>query len=646
MPNLLTEHFADLPIAVIGGDYTPSGEYHIVPTLTDTGRWREVMIHHSFRRQATSRGNWQVVENNDSSRSLEQTIVSETWPPMLATGSEEWIVHNASVDLHPLTKSGRRGLVFRYRHASDYAAAIVTDNKLQVVRYRYGQEQILAEGDVTVDLDRTTTLTITQSETDIVAGWENVELRVSLDESSAGGIALIADHPTRFQNVKVEGHTAPVAGGSVVIDERVRPYVWRKLRTPDFGTDRNLRVGDLNGDGQPELVVARRTDRLGGDNFSSISSLAAFDLDGNLLWSWGTPSENTYATTSDLCFQVHDWDGDGKAEVVFCRDADLIHLDGATGTVIRRMTLPENPPGGRSPLYRMLGDSLHFADLTGSGRPDSLLLKDRYENVWAYDKDLNFLWHWAGNSGHFPYTKDIDGDGKDEVMIGHSLLDDDGTELWHTPYEDHSDNVMLMNLHTPNGLQQRSLIAGSDAGLIMLDQHGTEVMRFPIGHAQSMCIGNLMPDRPGLEFMCNTFWGRVGVNATFSEQGELLCDFEPMPYASLLQLANWVPAASGQEPADLALLSTHPVQGGLIDGYGVRRVMFPDDGHPVLCSAVYDLDKDGIDEILTWDENEIWIYKADVPGRNRDNYPLRSPDYNESNYRAQVSIPVGQGDVR
>ncbi|HTL53717.1 MAG TPA: hypothetical protein VL860_14170, partial [Planctomycetota bacterium] len=59
-----------------------------------------------------------------------------------------------------------------------------------------------------------------------------------------------------------------------------------------------------------------------------------------------------------------------------------------------------------------------------------------------------------------------------------------------------------------------------------------------------------------------------------------------------------------------------------------------------LCSDARDIDGDGLDEILTWDEQAIWIYKADaVAGRDKANYPRRNPWYNDSNYRAQVSLP-------
>lgn len=645
MPILLEEKLLDRPIAVIAGDYTPAGEYHVVPRLAESGTWREVMIHHSYRRALTSRGNWQVVEEVDGSRAIEQTIMSDRFPPMLAAGGPSWRAERISLLIRPMTLTGNRGVCFRYRHASDHYIARLADSRLQVVRVGFAEEEVLTEAEIVVDPDSFSLLTIRLTEDHATLAFGDVEISCHIPGPVEGGIALIADRPCRFTSIEVEGDE--VDDGALQPDPRVEVSLWKKIRTGTWGSDRNMRVGDINGDGVPELVFARRTDRLGGDNHSIISSLAAFTLDGELLWSFGTPSENAFATTSDLCFQVHDFDGDGVAEVILCKDSELLILDGKTGEITRRMTLPLNPDPGEDKLHRMLGDSLYFADLTGSGRRDCLILKDRYKNLWAYDNDLRELWTWSGNTGHYPYAKDIDGDGREEVMIGHTLLDDDGTVLWSATYPDHSDNVLLVNLDDGSGTKRlRSVIAGSDAGFIVLSEAGEELVKFEIGHGQSMCAANLIPERDGIELLCNTFWGRVGIHVTFDERGRKIAAFEPIPYASVLQPVNWVPFEGEGHPADLAMLSTHPVQGGLMDGHGVRRVMFPDDGHPDLCAAVYDLDGDGIDEILTWNEEEVWIYKASVPGRTPENYPVRGPWCNESNYRAQISIPHTEADLR
>ncbi len=78
----------------------------------------------------------------------------------------------------------------------------------------------------------------------------------------------------------------------------------------------------------------------------------------------------------------------------------------------------------------------------------------------------------------------------------------------------------------------------------------------------------------------------------------------------------------------------------MIDGNGQRVVMFPDDGHPFLCCDSKDVDGDGVDEVLTWDHDSIWIYKAEsLPGGSRDAYPVRNAFFNESNYSGQFSFP-------
>ena len=653
------EDFSALSVGVIGGDYSPAGEYHVVPALADSGRWRETVLHYSYK--PISHGNWQVVLENDGHHVLEQTCAPQHWEPTLAAGEPYWREVTVEAGIRPLTIEGWRAIVFRYRHARRFYALTFQAGTAKVIRRDLDKDTVLGEAPCALDPDRYTAVKIVCHGEAIRVSADGKALIECSDTApgafAQGNVAFAATDLTRFRDLRV---TSPREAVVAMQAERKReaeavgalraryprPLLWKRIRTPEWGTDRNLRVGDINGDGRPELVLARSTNRLTGD-YASITSLAAYDLDGALLWTIGEAGRDTRHTTCDLCFQVHDLDGDGKAEIYFCRDHELLVADGPCGKIQRRMTLPQAPPDKKWPrsIYRILGDSLYFCDLTGSGRPDCILVKDRYKNVWAYDRDFKLLWKHSGNHGHYPFARDIDGDGKDEVVIGYHLLDHDGKEKWNLPLVDHADNVAFADLQDGRGARRtRVVVAGSDAGFHLADLDGRLSVGHALGHAQGFCVGNLIPDREGLEIICNTFWGPAGITAVFDEAGKMLHEFEPMPYACLLQPVNWVPLDAGRQPADLVLLSAHIRQGGLIDGRGRRAVMFPDDGHPVLCSDARDLDGDGIDEVLTWDQHEIWIYKADrVPGRDASNYPRRNPWYNDSNYRAQLSMPKNSG---
>ena len=71
--------------------------------------------------------------------------------------------------------------------------------------------------------------------------------------------------------------------------------------------------------------------------------------------------------------------------------------------------------------------------------------------------------------------------------------------------------------------------------------------------------------------------------------------------------------------------------------------MFPDDGHPDLTANVLNVTGDARDEIILWDQERVWIYTQDRPFSGKKIYaPRRNPDYNESNYRLNVSFPEWQ----
>jgi hypothetical protein len=87
-------------------------------------------------------------------------------------------------------------------------------------------------------------------------------------------------------------------------------------------------------------------------------------------------------------------------------------------------------------------------------------------------------------------------------------------------------------------------------------------------------------------------------------------------------------------------LSTSVKEGGMLDGFGRRVVLFPHDGHPEMASMVEDLTGDQRDEIITWDPESLWIYTQSSPFLGKKIYaPRRTPHWNESNYGPAVSWP-------
>jgi hypothetical protein len=175
----------------------------------------------------------------------------------------------------------------------------------------------------------------------------------------------------------------------------------------------------------------------------------------------------------------------------------------------------------------------------------------------------------------------------------------------------------------------------SDEGFLLVDHRGIIQKHVRVGHAQTATIGKFRPEMPGLQYACINFWKNPGIISLFDHTGKLLQQAEPIHTGSPFLPVNW--RGDGQE---FILLSGNIKEGGMLDGQLRRVVMFPDDGHPDLCAVVMDLTGDPRDEIILWDTQRVWIYTQDRPFTGKKIYaPLRNPDYNESNYRCNVSLP-------
>ena len=311
------------------------------------------------------------------------------------------------------------------------------------------------------------------------------------------------------------------------------------LRTIEFGDYASpvVRFGDLNGDGQIEALVVQE-DASGGQNQVMVTCLTAIDLDGKILWQVGKPDPHNIYTGGDIAVQIHDIDGDGQVEVIYQDPKSMLTiLDGKTGRQKRQVQLA----GGF--------DCLLFADLTGSGRAQQLVVKDRYSNFWVYDAAQDFKLLWSKEkavTGHYGFNYDFNGDGKDELLIGYTLYAPDGKVIWSHPEFPHGrahDDAIYVSDMDGDGRAEIALATSSDAYL--LDADGNILFVRPMIHSQHALIGRFRTDLPGKQAFYisreeSTIVGNIGslppergggqrrplpvLEAFYTKAGELLWD--------------------------------------------------------------------------------------------------------------------------
>jgi rhamnogalacturonan endolyase len=236
---------------------------------------------------------------------------------------------------------------------------------------------------------------------------------------------------------------------------------------PLQGADSAQKVGiaDLDGDGCYEYVA-----KLPGDNIDPYGpywnpspdtyKLEAYKKNGEILWSydlgWAIERGIWYSP-----YLAYDFDGDGLAEVVAKtgkgdpRDEDgrvqdgpeyLTVLDGLTGRPRTQTAWPsrEGFDGERGYNYASR-NQLGIAYLDGK-TPCLIVGRGTYNRMKAvayqfHNGRLEELWRWDndglpgicwGQGAHWMHAADVDGDGRDEVLLGSVVLDDDGSVLWAT----------------------------------------------------------------------------------------------------------------------------------------------------------------------------------------------------------------------
>lgn len=643
-PRLLSAPIKELTNAI--------QEYHYLAHRgVDTRPWQKVISHDDA---------W-IAGDEGGLPYLEQHTIHDMpnlWNPMMMVGDEEWADYTVEVKVRPLLKSDMAGVVFRYRTNRHYYLFGLRDGNTAFLtlrlpfekEYRQAEWQELAAVSFEYDADTYYTLKVENDGASMVASINGKPvLKANDDQILKGKAGITANIPTRFMDFSVTASDATESSIRERIvrreaklerlrSENPRPVVWRKFSVVPWGAGRNARFGDLNGDGQIDMLIAQNSRHAYRNSFAHISSMAAFTLDGELLWTLGRPDAYNDVIAHDTPFQIHDIDGDGENEVVMVRDFKIQVLDGKTGKVEQWAWMPKAPEDNKvRPYEREIGDSIAFFNFNGDPQRREIVIKDRYRTFWVFNNELEQLWSGQGQLGHYPYPLDIDGDGLDEMAMGFTLWDNDGSRIWSHAYEfkDHSDGIAMGNFSGNPDEPVRVYSCASDEGFILFNLDGSVRKQVRLGHAQTPSIANYRPDIPGLELMNINFWKNPGIVTLFDHEGNIVEQAEPIHTGSPMLPVNW-----RGDGAEFAMLSANVQEGGMIDGHLRRVVMFPDDGHPDYAYTSLNVTGDQRDEIIVWDQQEVWVYTQDQPFAGDSIYaPQRNPEYNESNYRTTVSMP-------
>ncbi|MEI6950023.1 rhamnogalacturonan lyase [Paraflavisolibacter sp. H34] len=493
---------------------------------------------------------------------------------------------------------------------------------------------------------------------------------------------------THFDTTRANGYfVKPLLGGkegdasgvfTLAAGAPVRNYLSLPLQTPAGYTPNDASVGDLDGDGEYEIVLHQAG--AGRDNsqagFTDKPLFQAYKLDGTLLWTINL-GKNIREGAHYTQFMVYDLDGDGKAEVAMkTADGTIDGKGKVIGDSTKDFRIKEGRMTGKvldGPEYFTIfsgetGEALATTDYIpsryptagwggpgGNGGTDNNGNRvDRFTACVAYldgqlpsvvmcrgyyGRSVLAAWDWRGGKltsrwvfdsrdGKNPFSgqgyhnlsvADVDQDGKDEIVYGSMVVDDNGKGLFSTGLR-HGDALHVSDLDPARpGLEVfgvHEIEEGTKGPGAALYDAATGKILWTGNLDEDAGRGvaeNIDPKNPGAEM----WWS--GSRGLFNTKGERIGNNPPS--------TNFLIWWDGDRTREL-------LDGNGIDKYGQGRIFtawgcMANNGSKSNPTLSADLLGDWREEVVfrTADRKELRIFSTTIPTAYRQYTLMHDPQY-------------------